>query len=74
MASMAGKAASTPYHPIYNISKAAVIAMTKTFALALATVRTDADHPICWARSCQQHYQNGCISRLTARVNQYASS
>jgi len=37
MASMAGKAASTPYHPIYNISKAAVIAMTKTFALALAT-------------------------------------
>jgi NAD(P)-dependent dehydrogenase (short-subunit alcohol dehydrogenase family) len=36
MASIAGKLASTIYHPIYNISKAAVIAMTKTFALAHA--------------------------------------
>src|SRR4028118_857585 len=33
IASMAGKTASTIYHPVYNISKAAVIAMTKTFAL-----------------------------------------
>jgi NAD(P)-dependent dehydrogenase (short-subunit alcohol dehydrogenase family) len=32
LASMAGKAASTIYHPVYNVSKAAVIAMTKTFA------------------------------------------
>ncbi len=32
IASMAGKAASTIYHPVYNVSKAAVIAMTKTFA------------------------------------------
>ena len=36
IASMAGKTASTIYHPIYNVSKAAVIAMTKTFALAHA--------------------------------------
>jgi NAD(P)-dependent dehydrogenase (short-subunit alcohol dehydrogenase family) len=32
IASMAGKAASTIHHPVYNVSKAAVIAMTKTFA------------------------------------------
>ena len=37
MASIAGKSANTIYHPIYNISKAAVIAMTKTLALAHAS-------------------------------------
>ncbi|HSH82252.1 MAG TPA: glucose 1-dehydrogenase [Herpetosiphonaceae bacterium] len=36
IASIAGKLASTIYHPVYNISKAAVIAMTKTLALAHA--------------------------------------
>ncbi len=36
IASVAGKVASTIQHPIYNISKAAVIAMTKTFAIAHA--------------------------------------
>jgi meso-butanediol dehydrogenase/(S,S)-butanediol dehydrogenase/diacetyl reductase len=36
IASMAGKTASTIYHPVYNVSKAAVIAMTKTFAQAYA--------------------------------------
>jgi NAD(P)-dependent dehydrogenase (short-subunit alcohol dehydrogenase family) len=36
IASIAGKLASTIYHPIYNVSKAAVIAMTKTLALAHA--------------------------------------
>jgi NAD(P)-dependent dehydrogenase (short-subunit alcohol dehydrogenase family) len=36
MASIAGKLASTIHHPIYNISKAAVIALTKTLALAYA--------------------------------------
>ncbi len=36
MASIAGKLASTIYHPIYNVSKAAVIAMTKTLALTYA--------------------------------------
>jgi NAD(P)-dependent dehydrogenase (short-subunit alcohol dehydrogenase family) len=36
IASVAGKVASTIQHPIYNVSKAAVIAMTKTFAIAHA--------------------------------------
>jgi NAD(P)-dependent dehydrogenase (short-subunit alcohol dehydrogenase family) len=34
VASIAGKMASTVYHPVYNVAKAAVIAMTKTFAHA----------------------------------------
>lgn len=33
MGSIAGKMASTVYHPVYNASKAAVLAMTKTLAL-----------------------------------------
>ena len=37
LASIAGKMASTIQHPIYNVSKAAVIAMTKTFAHTVAT-------------------------------------
>ena len=37
LASMAGKMASTIYHPVYNVSKAAVIAITKTFAYTCAT-------------------------------------
>ncbi len=36
IASIAGKMASTIYHPIYNISKASVLAMTKPLALAYA--------------------------------------
>jgi meso-butanediol dehydrogenase/(S,S)-butanediol dehydrogenase/diacetyl reductase len=36
ISSAAGKTASTVYHPVYNISKAAVIALTKTLALAHA--------------------------------------
>jgi meso-butanediol dehydrogenase/(S,S)-butanediol dehydrogenase/diacetyl reductase len=36
LASIAGKMASTVLHPAYNVSKAAVLAMTKTFALAYA--------------------------------------
>lgn len=32
IASIAGKIATTTYHPIYNVSKAAVLAMTKTLA------------------------------------------
>jgi meso-butanediol dehydrogenase/(S,S)-butanediol dehydrogenase/diacetyl reductase len=36
LASIAGKMASTVLHPTYNVSKAAVLAMTKTFALAYA--------------------------------------
>jgi NAD(P)-dependent dehydrogenase (short-subunit alcohol dehydrogenase family) len=47
IASMAGKTASTIYHPIYNVSKAAVIAMTKTLAMACAAegVRVNAVCP-----------------------------
>lgn len=37
IASIAGKMASTIYHPVYNVSKAAVLAMTKTFASTTAT-------------------------------------
>ena len=37
LASTACKTATTVMHPIYNISKAAVIAMTKTFAHTVAT-------------------------------------
>jgi NAD(P)-dependent dehydrogenase (short-subunit alcohol dehydrogenase family) len=36
IASAAGKTASTLYHPVYNVAKAGVIAMTKTMALAVA--------------------------------------
>jgi len=36
VASIAGKMASTIYHPIYNVSKAGVLALTKTLALAYA--------------------------------------
>jgi NAD(P)-dependent dehydrogenase (short-subunit alcohol dehydrogenase family) len=36
IASIAGKTASTIYHPVYNVAKAGVIAMTKTFAHAAA--------------------------------------
>jgi NAD(P)-dependent dehydrogenase (short-subunit alcohol dehydrogenase family) len=47
IASIAGKTASTIYHPIYNVSKAAVIAMTKTLATAYAAdgVRVNAVCP-----------------------------
>lgn len=47
IASAAGKAASTIQHPIYNVSKAAVIAMTKTLAMTVATdgVRVNAVCP-----------------------------
>lgn len=36
VASTAGKTATTVMHPIYNVSKAAVIAMTKTLAMTVA--------------------------------------
>jgi meso-butanediol dehydrogenase/(S,S)-butanediol dehydrogenase/diacetyl reductase len=39
IASAAGKASSTFLHPVYNVSKAAVISITKTFAHAYATER-----------------------------------
>jgi meso-butanediol dehydrogenase/(S,S)-butanediol dehydrogenase/diacetyl reductase len=47
MASAAGKLATTIYHPVYNASKAAVIAMTRTLAYACASdgVRVNAVCP-----------------------------
>ena len=47
IASIAGKMASTTYHPIYNASKAAVLAITKTLALYSASygVRVNAVCP-----------------------------
>lgn len=47
VASIAGKMASTLYHPVYNVAKASVIAMTKTFAHATAAqgVRVNAVCP-----------------------------
>lgn len=47
IASAAGKSASTIYHPIYNVSKAAVIALTKTLAHGVAAhgVRVNAVCP-----------------------------
>lgn len=36
LASIAGKISSTLHHPVYNVSKAGVIALTKTFAHAAA--------------------------------------
>jgi NAD(P)-dependent dehydrogenase (short-subunit alcohol dehydrogenase family) len=47
LASLAGKTATTIYHPVYNISKAAVIAMTRTLAMAHAAdgVRVNAVCP-----------------------------
>jgi NAD(P)-dependent dehydrogenase (short-subunit alcohol dehydrogenase family) len=47
IASIAGKLATTIYHPVYNVSKAAVIAMTKTLAMAHAAdgVRVNAVCP-----------------------------
>jgi len=37
IASAAGKSSSTIYHPVYNVSKTAVISITKTFAHAVAS-------------------------------------
>jgi NAD(P)-dependent dehydrogenase (short-subunit alcohol dehydrogenase family) len=47
IASVAGKMASTTYHPIYNASKAAVLAITKTLAIYSASygVRVNAVCP-----------------------------
>src|SRR5262245_26465721 len=65
IASMAGKTASTIYHPVYNISKAAVIAMTKTFAMACAEagVRVNAVCPGVVATPMQE-----VVDREFARV------
>ena len=65
MASIAGKMASTIYHPIYNVSKASVLAMTKTLALAYASsgIRVNAVCPGVIETSMQES-----VDREFARV------
>ena len=57
LASIAGKMASTIQHPVYNVSKAAVIAMTKTFAQTVANsgVRVNCVCPGIIDTPMQQH-------------------
>lgn len=68
LASAAGKAASTLNHPVYNVSKAAVIAMTKTFAHAGAPrgVRVNCVCPGVIATPMQDQL-DAEFSRLTGR-------
>jgi NAD(P)-dependent dehydrogenase (short-subunit alcohol dehydrogenase family) len=69
VASMAGKAASTIYHPVYNVAKAAVIAMTKTFAYTVAAegIRVNAVCPGIIATPMQDQVDNE-ISRVTGKA------
>jgi NAD(P)-dependent dehydrogenase (short-subunit alcohol dehydrogenase family) len=69
IASIAGKLASTVYHPVYNISKAAVIAMTRTLALAHAAdgVRVNAVCPGVVDTPMQEQVDRE-IARLTGRA------
>ncbi len=69
IASMAGKAASTIYHPVYNVAKAAVIAMTKTFAYTVAAegIRINAVCPGIIATAMQDQVDNE-ISRVTGKA------
>ena len=68
IASIAGKTASTIYHPIYNVSKAAVIAMTKTLAMAHAAdgVRVNAVCPGV-IETPMQHVVDAEFARVTGR-------
>ena len=68
MASIAGKLASTVHHPVYNVSKAAVIAMTRTFALAHASdgVRVNAVCPGVVATPMQEVVDHE-FARVTGR-------
>ena len=69
IASIAGKLASTIYHPIYNVSKAAVIAMTKTLALAHAAdgIRVNAVCPGVVATAMQDEVDRE-FARVTGRA------
>ena len=69
MASIAGKMASTVYHPIYNVSKAAVLAMTKTLALYSAEygVRVNAVCPGI-IETPMQHVVDQSIANVTGQA------
>lgn len=69
MASIAGKMASTIYHPIYNVSKAAVLAMTKTLALYSAEygVRVNAVCPGI-IETPMQHVVDQSIAKVTGEA------
>ncbi len=69
MASIAGKMASTIYHPIYNVSKAAVLAMTKTLALYSAEygVRVNAVCPGI-IETPMQHVVDQSIANVTGQA------
>ena len=69
MASIAGKMASTIYHPIYNVSKAAVLAMTKTLALYSAEygVRVNAVCPGI-IETPMQHVVDQSIANVTGQT------
>lgn len=68
IASAAGKLASTTYHPVYNISKAAVLALTKTLAYAYAAqgIRINAVCPGIIATPMQEMIDQGA-ARLLGR-------
>jgi meso-butanediol dehydrogenase / (S,S)-butanediol dehydrogenase / diacetyl reductase len=69
IASIAGKLATTVHHPVYNVSKAAVIAMTKTLAMAHAAdgVRVNAVCPGVVDTPMQEQVDRE-IARLTGRA------
>lgn len=69
IASMAGKAASTIYHPVYNVAKAAVLAMTKTFAYTVAAegIRVNAVCPGIIDTAMQEQVDSE-ISRVTGKT------
>jgi len=69
MASMAGKTASTVYHPVYNVTKASVIAITKTFAYTVAAegIRVNAVCPGVIDTAMQEQVDNE-ISRVTGKA------
>jgi NAD(P)-dependent dehydrogenase (short-subunit alcohol dehydrogenase family) len=66
IASAAGKLASTTYHPVYNISKAAVLALTKTLAHAYAAqgIRINAVCPGIIATPMQDMVDQGAAGLL----------
>lgn len=66
IASAAGKLASTTYHPVYNISKAAVLALTKTLAHTYAAqgIRINAVCPGIVATPMQDMVDQGAARLL----------